>query len=59
LGEHVQHAHYLGVLDLHGRHFLAHTGQALFGFVAAGGTIGGIVGPALAASLVKQVGNKT
>jgi len=32
--------------------------KRLFGFVAAGGTIGGIAGPALAASLVKQVGNQ-
>jgi AAA family ATP:ADP antiporter len=31
--------------------------KRLFGFVAAGGTVGGIVGPLLATSLVKQVGN--
>jgi ATP:ADP antiporter, AAA family len=33
--------------------------KRLFGFVAAGGTIGGIVGPLLATSLVKTVGNNT
>ncbi|MBL8985429.1 MAG: MFS transporter [Gemmatimonadetes bacterium] len=33
--------------------------KRLFGFVAAGGTIGGIVGPLLASSLVKAVGNNT
>lgn len=31
--------------------------KRLFGFVAAGGTIGGIVGPAIATFLVKTVGN--
>jgi AAA family ATP:ADP antiporter len=31
--------------------------KRLFGFVAAGGTIGGIVGPAIATFLVKSVGN--
>ncbi len=31
--------------------------KRLFGFVAAGGTLGGIVGPAIATFLVKQVGN--
>jgi len=31
--------------------------KRLFGFVAAGGTIGGIVGPLAAASLVRQIGN--
>jgi ATP:ADP antiporter, AAA family len=31
--------------------------KRLFGFVAAGGTIGGIVGPAIATFLVKVVGN--
>jgi len=31
--------------------------KRLFGFVAAGGTIGGIVGPAVATVLVKRVGN--
>jgi len=31
--------------------------KRLFGFVAAGGTIGGIVGPAIATLLVKSVGN--
>jgi AAA family ATP:ADP antiporter len=33
--------------------------KRLFGFVAAGGTIGGIVGPAAATLLVKAVGNNT
>ncbi len=33
--------------------------KRLFGFVAAGGTLGGIVGPLLASSLVKAVGNNT
>ena len=32
--------------------------KRLFGFIAAGGTIGGIFGPALATVLVKQVGNQ-
>lgn len=32
--------------------------KRLFGFVAAGGTIGGIVGPAIATFLVKIVGNE-
>ena len=31
--------------------------KRLFGFVAAGGSIGGVVGPLLATSLVKSVGN--
>ena len=31
--------------------------KRLFGFIAAGGTIGGIVGPAIAALLAKDVGN--
>jgi ATP:ADP antiporter, AAA family len=31
--------------------------KRLFGFVAAGGTLGGIAGPAIAAILVKRVGN--
>ncbi len=31
--------------------------KRLFGFVAAGGTLGGIVGPAIATFLVKSVGN--
>jgi AAA family ATP:ADP antiporter len=31
--------------------------QRLFGFIAAGGTIGGIVGPAIAAFLATRVGN--
>jgi len=33
--------------------------KRLFGFVAAGGTLGGIVGPAVATLLVKKVGNET
>lgn len=33
--------------------------KRLFGFVAAGGTLGGIVGPATAALLVKSLGNET
>lgn len=31
--------------------------KRLFGFVAAGATVGGIIGPALAALLAKSVGN--
>jgi AAA family ATP:ADP antiporter len=31
--------------------------KRLFGFIAAGGTVGGIVGPALATFLVKRIGN--
>jgi AAA family ATP:ADP antiporter len=31
--------------------------KRLFGFVAAGGSIGGVVGPLIATALVKQVGN--
>jgi ATP:ADP antiporter, AAA family len=31
--------------------------KRLFGFVAAGGSIGGVVGPLLASALVKQIGN--
>src|ERR1019366_163258 len=31
--------------------------KRLFGLIAAGGTVGGIVGPALATFLVKRIGN--
>ncbi len=33
--------------------------KRLFGFVAAGGTLGGIAGPAIATLLVKQIGNNS
>lgn len=37
-------------------HFKSDQGRRLFGFIAAGGTVGALVGPALAASLVVKFG---
>ena len=59
LAQHLQSADHLGVLEHDGRHLQQTQAKRLFGFIAAGGTVGTIAAPAFTVLFVKTVGTNT